>query len=139
MNADDEIDLQAGRTETYPLKEETRAIIGCAFEVLNGLGHGLNEKCYENALTVEFGLNGIPFEQQRSFDAMYKGVVVGKFVPDLIVHGKIIVDTKVVEQITDHDRGQILNYLRLTRLPIGLILNFRRARLEWERIALTRS
>ena len=58
------------------------------------------------------------------------------FVPDLIVYGKIIVDTKVIERITDIERGQMLNYLRITKLRVGVILNFKHPKLEWERIVL---
>ena len=131
-------DLLGGRAEMYPCKEETRAIIGCAFEVLNELGHGLNEKCYENALVVEFKRRGIPFDQQRTFRACcYKGESVGEFVPDLVCYGRVIADPKVIDRITDHERGQMLNYLKITQLPVGLILNFKHARLEWERIVLT--
>lgn len=49
----------------------------------------------------------------------------------------VIVDTKVIDRITDHERGQMINYLRVTGLPVGLILNFKRARLEWERVVLS--
>jgi GxxExxY protein len=59
-------------------ERETHQIIGCAMEVINGLGHGLLEKPYENALVVEFGLRGIPFMQQPQFDVIYKGVKVGE-------------------------------------------------------------
>jgi GxxExxY protein len=126
MNADKKIDLHASG-EAFPLKEETHAIIGCAFEVLNGLGHGLNEKCYENALAVEFGLKKIAFDQQHGFDVMYKTMPVGRFVPDLIAFQKVVVDAKVVDAITDHERGQMLN------------LNFKHARLEWEPVVLSPS
>ncbi len=51
---------------------------------------------------------------------------------------KLIVDTKTIDRITDHERGQMLNYLRITTLPLGVILNFKHARLEWERLVLTR-
>ncbi|MEW6302061.1 MAG: GxxExxY protein [Verrucomicrobiota bacterium] len=119
------------------MKSETHAIIGCAFEVLNELGHGVNEKCYENSLTVEFRLREITYQQQRRFDVLYKTVRVGEFIPDLIAFGQVIVDTKVIDRITDHERGQMLNYLRVTGLPVGLILNFKHPKLEWERIVLT--
>jgi GxxExxY protein len=69
---------------------------------------------------------------------MYKGEVVGEYVPDLVVQEKLIVDTKTIERITDHERGQMLNYLRITGLPVGVILNFKHARLEWERLVLTK-
>jgi GxxExxY protein len=114
------------------LKPETEAIIGCAFEVLNELGHGLLEKPYENALVVELRLRAIPFEQQRRYDVLYKAVKVGEYIPDLIAFGALVVDVKVIERITDHELGQMLNYLKITGLPAGLILNFRRARLEWK-------
>jgi GxxExxY protein len=108
------------------------------FEVLNELGHGIHEKPYENALVVELGLREIACEQQTRFNVVYKTVKVGDYVPDLIVAGKIIVDTKVVDRITNNERGQLLNYLRITRLPVGLIFNFRYSKLQWERIVLTR-
>ena len=118
------------------LKAEVFQIVGCALEVLNTLGHGLVEKPYENALVVEFGLRKIPFQQQPSFDVLYKGQRVGVFVPDLIAFDSVVVDTKVIEQITDHERGVMLNYLRITGLRVGVILNFKHRKLEWERIAL---
>ena len=117
-------------------KEEVFQIVGCAMEVLNTLGHGLLEKPYENALVVEFQRRGIPYQQQPRFDVVYKGVKVGEYVPDLIVFGKVVVDAKVIEKITDHEIGQVLNYLKITSLNLGLILNFRRARLEWKRVIL---
>ena len=61
-----------------------------------------------------------------------------KYVPDLIAFNAVVVDTKVIEAITDHERGQMLNYLKITGHKVGLILNFKRAKLEWERIVLER-
>jgi len=117
-------------------KDEVFQIIGCAIEVLNTLGHGIVEKPYENALVVEFGLRQIPFKQQPAFDVLYKGQRAGAFVPDLIVFHSIVVDTKVIDRITDHERGLMLNYLRITNLRVGVILNFKHRKLEWERIVL---
>ncbi len=118
------------------MKEEVFQVVGCAMEVLNTLGHGLLEKPYENALVVEFGLRGIPYKQQPRFDVIYKGVKVGDYIPDLIVFDKIVVDAKTIDRITDVERGQILNYLRITQLKVGLILNFKKPKLEWERLVL---
>ena len=117
-------------------KDEVFQIVGCAMEVLNALGHGLLEKPYENALVVEFGLRGIPYKQQPRFDVVYKGVRVGDYIPDLIVFDKIVVDAKTIDCITDAERGQILNYLKITQLKVGLILNFKKPKLEWERLVL---
>lgn len=105
-------------------------------EVLNVLGHGLLEKPYENALAVEFSLRNIPFEQQPTYDVLYKNEPVGLYVPDLIVREVIVVDAKTTDRITDHELGQMINYLRITGHRVGLILNFKRAKLEWKRVAL---
>lgn len=113
-----------------------RQIVGGAFEVLNTLGCGLLEKPYENALCVEFRLRGIPFVQQPRYDVVYKGVKVGDYIPDLIAFQTIVIDTKTIDCITDTERGQILNYLKITGCKVGLILNFKHPRLEWERLVL---
>ena len=119
-------------------REETHQIVGCAMEVLNELGHGFHEKIYENALVVEFGIRTIPCLQQKSFDIIFKKTVVGTYVPDLICFGQIIVDTKTIEAITDVERGKMINYLKVTGLKLGLLVNFKHPKLEWERIVLTR-
>lgn len=120
------------------LKNEVFEIVSCAMEISNGLGHGLLEKNYENALAIEFDFRKIPFNQQPRFSVHWRSRKIGEFIPDLIAHDQIIVETKTIERITDHERGQVLNYLRITELPVAIILNFKKARLEWERIALTK-
>ncbi|MBS1938943.1 MAG: GxxExxY protein [Bacteroidetes bacterium] len=117
---------------------ETKDVIGAAMEVVNTLGHGLLEKPYENAMCVELGLRGLGFEQQSRYPVLYKSVLVGEYVPDIIVAGKVVVDTKTIDRITDHELGQMMNYLRITGLPVGLIINFKYARLQWKRVAFTR-
>lgn len=116
------------------LKDEVFAIVGAAIEVTNHLGHGLHEKAYENALVTEFRLRNIPWEQQRRFPVNYKGVLVAEFIPDLIAFGLVVVDTKCVDRLGDQEVGQMLNYLRITGLEVGLLLNFKRSRLEWLRV-----
>ena len=118
------------------LAKEVHDIVGCAFEVLNELGCGLLEKPYENALCIEFRLRGIPFRQQPRFDVIYKGIKVGDYIPDLIAYDNIVIDTKSISGITDIERGQVLNYLKITGCKVGLILNFKHPRLEWERLVL---
>ena len=136
MNTDEMPDFRDPKSSKLLLKKETEEIIGCAFNVLNEVGCGLNEKIYENSLVVEFKLRQIAFDQQRRYEVLYKGQFVGEFIPDLIAFSAVIVDAKVIDRITDHERGQMLNYLRITKLRVGLILNFKHARLEWERIVL---
>jgi len=115
-------------------RDDTYRIVGCAMEVLNALGPGLNEKPYENALAVEFRLAGIDFKQQQPFPVVYKGCVVGECIPDLIAFGKIVVGAKTVAAIGDSGIGQMLTYLKVTGNQLGMIFNFRHPKLEWERV-----
>src|SRR6266446_5406141 len=93
------------KSEKLLLKNEVFQVVGCAIEVLNTLGHGLIEKPYENSLVVEFGLRKVPFRQQPTFDVLYKGRKVGLFIPDLIAFDAVVVDTKVIDRVSDHERG----------------------------------
>lgn len=118
------------------LEEKTGEIIGAAMEVSNAIGHGFHEKIYENALVVELKIREVEVEQQRQFPVLFKSIEVGKFIPDLICYGQIVVDTKTIAQISKHETGQMLNYLRITGLKVGLIINFKHAKLEWKRVVL---
>lgn len=118
------------------LKDEVYKIVGFAMEVINELGHGLLEKPYENAMVVELDSAAIPFQQQPRYDVDYKGVRVGEYIPDLIVFNQIVVEIKTIERIGNHEAGQILNYLKITALKVGLVLNFKHSKLEWKRFVL---
>lgn len=115
----------------FLFKEKTHLIIGCAMEVFNTLGYGLLEKQNENVLCVEFGLRKNPFNQQPRFEVIYKSIKVDEYIPDLIV-----VDVKTIDKITNHKKGEMLNYLKITGLCVGLLLNLMSARLQWERVVL---
>jgi len=117
-------------------KDLVYKIVGCAMAVHNEIAHGFREKTYERALCVEFKHEGLDYAQQSSFPLIYRNQKVDEFVPDLIIEDKIIVDTKTIESIIDEDRGMILNYLRITNLKVGLIINFKHPKLEWERLVL---
>jgi len=119
-----------------PENKYTYEVIGSAMAVLNELGPGLHEKPYENALVVELKSRAVEVVQQQSYPVHCRGVLVAEFVPDLLVGDSVIVDAKVIDRITDHERGQMLNYLRITKRAVGLVVNFQRAKLEWERIVL---
>ena len=115
---------------------EVGMILDSAVEVHRVLGHGLLEKPYENALVREFELREIPFIQQPRYPVEYKERRVGEFIPDMVVFGKIIVDTKTIDRISDIELAQMLNYLRITNLRVGLILNFKHRRTETRRVIL---
>ena len=112
----------------------TAEIIGAGMTVLKGLKPGLAEKLYERALVVELQARGRRTEQQRSFDVTFRGRVIGKVVPDLIVDGLVIVDTKVVSVFNETHVAQMVGYLSITGLSVALLLNFKHATLQWKRV-----
>ena len=114
----------------------TERIIGAAMEVHRELRNGLDEKLYENALCIEFAEREIFFEQQKTHIVFYKTKPIGKLVPDLIVDQVVIVDTKVVEAFNDAHISQMLGYLKITGLKVGLLLNFKHASLKVKRITI---
>ncbi|GAA5504984.1 GxxExxY protein [Novipirellula caenicola] len=118
----------------FLFRDETHQIIGSAIEVLNEIGHGFYEKIYENALVVEFGLRNIQVVQQPDYPIIFKSVTVGTYIPDLICFGAVVVDTKTIEEITHHEIGKMLNYLKVTNLRVGLLINFKHAKLEFKRV-----
>ena len=87
-------------------------------------------------MTVEFRQRGMPFAQQPRFPVIYKSVNVGEYIPDLIVFDQIIVDTKTIAAIGNNEKAQIINYLKITGLKVGILLNFKHSKLEWQRIVL---
>lgn len=109
-------------------------ILGAAMTVLNELKPGLDEKVYENALVIEFQCQGIPYAQQTQFPVLYRGKTVGKLIPDLIADGKIIVDAKVVSAFNEAHIAQMIGYLTITGLEVGLLISFKESKLQWKRI-----
>jgi GxxExxY protein len=102
----------------------TGAVIAAAYEVHNDLGFGFAEKVYENALACELRERGIAFEQQVPLQVHYKGTLVGDYVADLIVDGRVIVETKAVKHLDPAHEVQVVNYLKATGTEIGLLVNF---------------
>lgn len=119
----------------YPHGELTERIIGAAMAVHRALGPGLDEKIYENSLCLELAANRLNFTQQQSFAVYYREHFVGKLITDLIVDEKVIVEAKVADQIGDAHIAQVLSYLSITRLQVGLILNFKTPSLTLKRVA----
>ena len=120
--------------EDFPHEELSHEIIGAGMEVLNELKPGLDEKLYENALVIELRKRGHSVEQQKQFPVHYKGELIGKMIPDMIVDGLVAVDPKVVSAFNDDHVAQMLGYLAITELRLALLLNFRHAKLEWRRV-----
>ena len=112
-------------------------IAGCAMAVLNELGHGLREKTYERALCLEFKGQNIAFDSQHAHPVHYRGEHIDDYIPDLEVEGRVIVEIKTVEAITDEHVGQVINYLRITGCKAGVILNFKHSKLIWRKVVLS--
>lgn len=121
--------------EMEEINKITEAIIGAAMKVSNTLGVGFLEKVYENALVVELKKAGLKVQQQKTIKVIYEGVVVGNYVADLIVEDAVLVELKVAKTIDDIHQAQLLNYLKATRLKIGLLINFGTSRLGIKRMA----
>ena len=115
-------------------KDEAYQIIGAAMAVHNELGSGMREIVYGDALEIEFKLRGIPFQREQTFNVFYKGVELQhKFKCDFICFNNIIVELKAEKGLTDIDRSQIINYLRITKCPLGILINFGESSLIYER------
>ncbi len=102
-----------------------RRVIGAAIEVHRHLGPGYLESVYEEALAIEFGLQGIPFERQKTIAAIYKGRPVGEGRLDFLVAGQLVVELKTVDAFAPIHKAQVISYLKATQLDLGLLLNFK--------------
>ena len=120
-------------SQQYPHGDLTEKIIGAAMAVHRSLGPGLDEKIYENALCLEFVAQSLDFSQQQQFPVFYRNKLVGNLITDLLVEGKVIIETKVASGISDAHIAQTLSYLSISGLQVGLILNFRTASLTFKR------
>jgi len=114
----------------------TYKIIGCAFEVHKELGPGFLEAAYEEAMLIELKQQKLNAISQKSFPLFYKGVRIKDYVCDLVVDDKVILELKALKKIGDIERAQTLNYLKVTGLRVGLILNFGEKSLKHERLVL---
>jgi GxxExxY protein len=119
------------------LNKLTEKIIGCAYDVGNNLGNGFLEKVYENALAYELRENGLKAEQQKPIKVFYKGKAVSEYVADLIIEDCVLTELKTVKNLDEIHLAQCLNYLKATNLPICLLINFGRPKVEVKRVYLS--
>jgi GxxExxY protein len=114
-------------------KEISDKVLGMAFSVHNILGPGLLESAYEGAYCVELARAGLPVERQHVYPLHYKGELVGAYIADIVVANTIILELKSVSALNKVMEAQILNYLKLSGIPIGYLMNFNGLRVEWKR------
>jgi len=108
----------------YQFENTTRKIIGAFYETYNALGPGFLEKVYENALLIELKAQELQVNSQFPITVYYKAHCVGEYVADIIVEDKIICEIKAIQKLRSEHEAQLLNYLKATRMKIGLLLNF---------------
>lgn len=112
----------------------TQAVIGAAYEVSNTLGAGFLEKLYERALVAELTSRGITVHTQVTYPVHYKGMLVGEYVPDLVVEDQLIVELKCVDQFAPGHMAQCLSYLQASGLKLALLLNFQHPKVQCRRV-----
>ena len=105
----------------------TDRILNCAIEVHRQFGPGLLESVYESALSIELRYRGVPFKRQAGIPLYYRGELISEHRPDLIVDDAVVVEIKSVERFAPIHTAQMLTYLKVTSLTVGLLLNFNSA------------
>jgi GxxExxY protein len=111
-------------------------IVGAAMDVHNELGAGFLEKVYENALVIALRERGLECRQQAALEVRFHGQIGGEYFVDILVENQVILELKVVKEITEIHEAQVMNYLRATNLRLAIILNFARPKLQSKRIVL---
>ncbi len=120
-------------------KDEVYAIIGAAMEVYNQLGPGFSEAIYQEAMEIESDARQLPNNPQQEIYIEYKRTKLKQFFkPDFIFYDNIIVEIKAIDKLTSREESQLLNYLKATNLPVGVLINFGADNdLEWKRMVST--
>ena len=118
-------------------KDETYKIIGICMEVHNQLGKGFNEVVYGDALEIEFIDNNIKYSKEQKYNISYKGnILPHKYKADFIINDKIVLEIKAIQCLTSSHVKQTLNYLAVSKLKLGLLINFGEDSLKYQRVIL---
>ena len=105
-------------------QEITEKIIKSYFKVYNTLGYGFLEKVYENAMVIELRKNGLEVKCQYPITVLFNNEIVGEYYADIIVNGIVVIELKAVKEISEEHEYQLINYLKATKIELGLLLNF---------------
>ncbi len=120
-------------THDLPHSDITKNILHCCFEVMNSLGCGFLESVYTNALIVSLTDIGFNVRTNTSFEVMFKNRSIGLFIPDILVENAVIVELKCCEHLLPEHQTQLINYLKVTDIRVGLLVNFGRRSLQYKR------
>lgn len=114
--------------------ELSESIIGSCFEVIKELGSGFLENVYKNALFIAMKQKGLNVSVEQSFEVVFRNHKIGKYIADLIVENLIVVELKCCKVLLPEHQAQVINYLKASKLPIGLLVNFGNQKLEYKRL-----
>jgi GxxExxY protein len=120
----------------YLFKELSYTVVGALYSVHNILGPGLLESAYEGALVIECRRLGLQVEQQKVYPVYYKGELAGAYIADLVVENSLILELKSVQKLSPVMEAQLLNYIRLSGLRVGYLVNFQGTRVEFKRFVV---
>jgi len=105
-------------------KQETNEILGAFYKVYRTLGYGFLERVYQNAMFLELNKRGFLCCAYHPINVYYEGMIVGEYVADILVNNKIILELKAVNHLAEDHEKQLVNYLKATKIELGLLLNF---------------
>lgn len=115
-------------------KDLTEKVIGACFEVSNELGTGFLESVYRKALIIVLLQLGLKASEESALKVFFRGQIVGDFYADVLVENRLIIELKAVKSLTAEHEAQLINYLKATKIKVGLVVNFGRSKLEWKRL-----
>ncbi len=133
------MDTQDEQDKGLKHEQITKAVIGCAFDVLNELGAGFLESVYEKALLLALQQEGLSATAQHPVKVMFRNQCVGEFYADMFVEEKVIVELKAVKAIAPEHQAQIINYLNASGIEVGLLINFGNPKLEYKRFTRSKN
>ncbi|MBI5779288.1 MAG: GxxExxY protein [Planctomycetes bacterium] len=114
-------------------REITDKIIKSFYKVHDTLGPGFLEEAYHKALLIELKKHFTNVESEKSFPILYENQEVGKYIPDILVEGKIIIEIKAVNELDENHKAQIISQLRVSGILIGFLVNFAKKELDFRR------
>ncbi len=117
-----------------PYSDITENILGICFDVMNELGSGFLENVYKNALFIILKEKGLSVLAEQTFEIVFRNHKIGKYIADLIVENSIIIELKCCKKLLPEHQAQLINYLKASGLPVGLLVNFGNQKLEYKRV-----
>lgn len=138
-DATEEVIVVAMRNSALSAAEDalTEKIIGAALTVHKSLGPGLLEGIYQKGMAAELRRLELRVQQERKYAVHYQGVLIGEHRLDLVIESKVVLELKAVEGLAPVHRAQLLTYLRMSGLPIGLLINFGTTFIQVKRVLNT--